>query len=74
MRHQGRISEWNEERGFGFVQSNGEAPHAFLHISSFGKRSKKPSVGQLITYEIVTDPKAYPYTQLEDLAVSCRFF
>ncbi|MFN5835681.1 MAG: cold-shock protein, partial [Pseudanabaena sp.] len=31
MRFQGKISDWNDERGFGFVTPNGGGPKAFLH-------------------------------------------
>lgn len=32
MRLQGKISEWNDARGFGFVQPNGGGERCFVHI------------------------------------------
>jgi cold shock CspA family protein len=57
LRYQGRIGEWKDDRGFGFITPNGGGPRVFLHISSFSERHKRPSVGTLVTYELVTDDK-----------------
>ena len=60
MRYQGRIGEWKDDRGFGFVTPNGGGPRVFLHISSFSERGHRPSVGRLVTYELATDDKGRP--------------
>lgn len=52
MRYQGRISEWKDDRGFGFVVQNGGGEKVFVHISSFSSRGQRPAVGKLVTYEI----------------------
>lgn len=52
MRYQGRISEWKDDRGFGFVVQNGGGEKVFIHISSFSRRDQRPTVGSLVTYEI----------------------
>lgn len=57
MRLQGRIIEWNDERGFGFVIQNGASTRTFLHVSAFRKRSERPILGSLITYEVRQDEK-----------------
>jgi cold shock CspA family protein len=60
MRYQGRISEWKDDRGFGFVTPNGGGPRVFLHVSSFSERGRRPLVGSLVTYELATDNKGRP--------------
>lgn len=60
MRYQGRIGEWKDDRGFGFITPNGGGPRVFLHISSFSERGHRPSVGNIVTYERVTDDKGRP--------------
>jgi cold shock CspA family protein len=60
MRYQGRISEWKDDRGFGFVLPNGGGAKVFIHISSFSRRDRRPAVGSLVTYEIVTDDDGRP--------------
>ena len=52
MRYQGRIAEWKDDRGFGFITPNGGGVKVFLHISALSDRGTRPSVGALITYEI----------------------
>jgi len=52
MRYQGRLSEWKDDRGFGFIAPNGGGPKVFLHISEFSERSGRPTVGLLVTYQL----------------------
>ena len=61
MRQQGKIVEWNDARGFGFVLFNGSDERAFAHISEFADRRARPAVGDVVTYDVVTErgrPKA----------------
>lgn len=55
MKHQGRISHWNDEKGFGFVAVNKSAERAFVHISAFKEQARRPIDGELIDYELVRD-------------------
>jgi cold shock CspA family protein len=57
VRFQGRVSEWNDDRGFGFIVQNGGDPKAFLHVSAFLERGDRPTIGGLVTYEVVADGK-----------------
>jgi uncharacterized membrane protein YsdA (DUF1294 family)/cold shock CspA family protein len=57
MRFVGRISDWNDEKGFGFVTPNGGGDRAFAHIKAFERVSGRPTSGQLISYELATDEK-----------------
>lgn len=55
MRLQGKITKWNDEKGFGFVLSNNGKIETFVHISAIKDRSTRPAVSKLISYEIVKD-------------------
>ena len=55
MRFAGRITEWNDEKGFGFVVPNGGGTRAFVHISQFQGRSRRPVAGDLVSYLPVVD-------------------
>jgi len=57
MRYQGKISNWKDDQGFGFVIPNGGGEKAFVHISAFSTRSQRPTTGDLITYETAIDNK-----------------
>jgi uncharacterized membrane protein YsdA (DUF1294 family)/cold shock CspA family protein len=57
MRYQGRISDWRDDKGFGFVTPNGGGQPAFVHIKSFVDRRRRPLGNDLVSYELVIDAK-----------------
>lgn len=50
MRYQGKLQDWHDERGFGFVVPNGGGERAFVHIKAFAPRQRRPAEGELISY------------------------
>jgi uncharacterized membrane protein YsdA (DUF1294 family)/cold shock CspA family protein len=56
MRLQGRITQWNDQRGFGFVLTHGQSEPLFFHISQLPKGQRRPAVGQIVTYRTEHDP------------------
>lgn len=57
MRLQGRVTEWNDERGFGFVTQNSTGQRFFLHISQLASRRTRPSLGEVLTFEVGQDER-----------------
>lgn len=57
MRHAGRISGWNEGRGFGFVKPSGGGEQAFVHVKAFERGGRRPVDGDLVSYQPSRDPK-----------------
>lgn len=57
MRYQGKITDWKDEQGFGFITQNGGEQRLFLHIKSFSQRVRRPSVGDTVTYTVSVDQK-----------------
>lgn len=58
MRVKGTLVEWNDDRGFGFVEAAGGGARAFCHISQFAFRSRRrPMVGERVTYELSRDER-----------------
>ncbi|MCL6262928.1 cold shock and DUF1294 domain-containing protein [Craterilacuibacter sp. RT1T] len=55
MRYQGRIHQWKDAQGFGFVTPNGGGERAFVHIKAFEDRSRRPGDGDLIVYRVEKD-------------------
>lgn len=55
MKYQGRIKQWDDVKGFGFVEPNGGGIRAFVHIKAFKQRSRRPINGDIIIYEIEKD-------------------
>ena len=55
MRFQGKIKNWNDDKGFGFVEPNGGGQRAFVHIKAFITRARRPVTDDVITYELVRE-------------------
>lgn len=60
MRYAGRIREWNDDKGYGFVAPNGGGAEAFVHIKAFAPGSRRPVVGDLISYTLGSDAQGRP--------------
>jgi uncharacterized membrane protein YsdA (DUF1294 family)/cold shock CspA family protein len=61
MRLKGTLIEWNDDRGFGFIEPAERGGHrVFCHISHFVVRSRRPSVGYRVTYELSNDGHGRP--------------
>lgn len=57
MRLQGRLSHWNDDKGFGFVTPNGGGDRAFVHIKAFERAGRRPVDGDVLTYVTTHDAK-----------------
>ena len=67
MRETGRVSAWQDERGFGFVAPHAGGPRSFLHYKAFARGSRRPVDGDLISYRTATDERG------RSRAVDARF-
>lgn len=57
MRYQGKINNWKDGQGFGFIIPNGGGKQVFVHIKSFGKGQQRPVGNETVTYDLQTDDK-----------------
>lgn len=57
MRAKGTLVEWNDTRGFGFIEPTEGGERVFCHISAFQVRSVRPAVRQTVTYELGRDER-----------------
>ena len=60
MRTRGKITYWNDEKGYGFIQPNTGAEKVFVHIRAFGKYAKRPALDEKISYALSTDKQGRP--------------
>ena len=63
MRYQGKITDWKDDKGFGFITPNGGGPRVFVHIKSFSKRQQRPVGNEIVTYALTHDAKGRPQTE-----------
>ena len=60
MRYQGKLVEWHDDQGYGFIQpaqDDQRDKKIFLHIKSFKKRGPRPLSGVMLEYEVALDSK-----------------
>ena len=55
MRNKGSIAKWNDERGFGFISPSEGGSSVFVHISSFPRGDRRPSVNEAVSYTLAFD-------------------
>lgn len=55
MRLKGKITRWNDAKGYGFVEPDTGGARAFVHITSFSRSQRRPTEGDLIRYHLVRD-------------------
>ena len=55
MDQQGRLTQWNDAKGYGFITPLSRGPRIFVHISQFQQRNRRPSLNDLLTYVIGHD-------------------
>jgi cold shock CspA family protein len=51
----GKISQWKDEKGFGFITSDDNEEKIFFHISAIKTQGRRPKVNDVVLYEITHD-------------------
>ncbi|HQR50138.1 MAG TPA: cold shock domain-containing protein [Methylophilaceae bacterium] len=51
----GKLTKWNDERGFGFITPTQGGQEIFVHISVFPKDGQRPHIGESLSFEIEID-------------------
>ena len=60
MRTKGKITFWNNEKGYGFITPSAGARQVFVHISAFRNRLEPPEVNQQVEFSLSTDKQGRP--------------
>lgn len=55
MRVKGKVIQWDDAKGFGFVQPMLKGERVFLHINALQQRSRRPLLGDVVTYTVSKD-------------------
>ena len=60
MRTKGKLSSWNDDKGFGFITPVAGGKKVFVHIKAFGNINRRPEINQLVTYAVSADRQGRP--------------
>lgn len=55
----GQLVQWNDDRGFGFIEA-GDGQRHFVHISAMGRFAGRPRIGDRVSFLPVTGPDGRP--------------
>lgn len=55
MFSEGEVKTYNADRGFGFIQIEGEKKDVFFHINDFPNKNTPPEIGETLKFRIVED-------------------
>ena len=50
MRIKGKVTQWDDAKGFGFIQPLLNGERVFLHIKALQNRTRRPVIGEVVTY------------------------
>ena len=51
----GKIVQWNDEKGFGFITNDDLSERVFFHISALKHRERRPQVQDAVIFEVMID-------------------
>jgi cold shock CspA family protein len=55
MEQQGKLTQWNAAKGYGFITPSSGGSRIFVHISQFQQRNRRPILNDLLLYVIGCD-------------------
>jgi len=51
----GKISDWKDDKGFGFIVSENQSNKIFFHISDIETKQRRPKVDDLVDFDLIRD-------------------
>ncbi len=52
MRFEGTLTQWNDDRGFGFITPSPAGQDVFVQISAFAPDGQRPQLHEALSFEI----------------------
>ena len=60
----GKITEWNDEKGFGFISPIEDGRKIFFHVSDYPRNRGRPALGQVVFFDPVRSEKGEKATNI----------
>ena len=60
VRVKGKITSWNDDKGYGFITPLAGGKQIFFHISALGNRNRRPELNEVVTYSVSADKQGRP--------------
>ena len=57
MRTKGKITTWNDDKGYGFITPFDGSDRVFIHITALGNRDRRPTLNDVVTYSLSKDKR-----------------
>jgi len=57
MRFEGTLTTWNDDRGFGRIESTQGGEPIFVHVSAWPRAAGRPQLNQTVSFEVELGPK-----------------
>lgn len=57
MRTKGKMTFWDDEKGYGFIQPHAGGERVFIHIKAFNNPGRRPDINQVVTFTLSTDKR-----------------
>ncbi|MDS4069597.1 MAG: cold shock domain-containing protein [Candidatus Competibacter sp.] len=52
---QGKIFDWKDDKGFGFIISENQSNKIFFHISDIENKQRRPKIGDFVDFDLTRD-------------------
>jgi uncharacterized membrane protein YsdA (DUF1294 family)/cold shock CspA family protein len=60
VRTKGKITSWNDDKGYGFITPNAGGNQIFIHVSALNNRYRRPELNEVVTYSVSSDKQGRP--------------
>ncbi|MCW8856396.1 MAG: DUF1294 domain-containing protein [Kangiella sp.] len=55
MRTKGKITTWDDGKGYGFITPLQGGERVFIHITALKNRNRRPQINEIVTYQLSAD-------------------
>jgi uncharacterized membrane protein YsdA (DUF1294 family)/cold shock CspA family protein len=60
VRTKGKITSWNDDKGYGFITPIAGGKQIFIHVSALHNRYRRPELNEVVTYSVSSDKQGRP--------------